>query len=102
MTKLLAQRRQDQPVDTLPNIGDKSYGFEHASFIVVAEVVGMDLLIKNHDPLREDVLSIAPRIGGKGALVNPEYDETHVEEDEFLNGVLSALFGASNEPSFYP
>ena len=72
------QRRQDQPVDEFPYIGNKPNRLEVPLSVVITEVISFDFLIQNRNGLGKKILTKAFDVCGKSAFVNPEDNETDV------------------------
>ena len=78
MAEFLSQRFQDQAVDEFPNIGYEPNGLEIPLFVIVSEVIGLDLPIHKNNYLRKNVLPEPSGIDWECAFVDPENHEANM------------------------
>ncbi|MFA5167290.1 MAG: hypothetical protein WC530_02020 [Candidatus Omnitrophota bacterium] len=100
VAKLLFKRSQNKSVNDFPDVGNKPDWLKDASLVIVAEVIGADLIVEEKDALGEQVFPEPFGVRRKSSLVDPEDNEANVAEDEFLGLSVSTTFGCSDEPPF--
>lgn len=69
--------------------------------IPVAEVIGLNFVIQNENPLGKHVLTIASQIGWESLLVEAKNYKANMAQDEFFGFCLMAFLRLRYKASFF-
>jgi len=96
VAKLLFKGSQNKSVNGLPDVGNKPDWLKDASLVMVAEVIGADLIVEEKDALGEKVFPEPLSVVRKCQLVDPKDYKTDVTKDEFLSLGFTTALGFTN------
>jgi hypothetical protein len=93
VAKLLFKGSQNKSVNGLPDVGNKPDWLKDASLVIVAEVIGADLIVEEKDALGKNVLPKSSRICRKSSFVDSENYKADMAQYELLGLSFAATFG---------